>query len=41
VEKRAQAIDKIRVFTYVEAVARRAAFKSAVWQNVHRTAGEL
>ena len=40
-EKRAQAIDKITVFTYVEALACRAAFKSAAWQDVHRTAGEL
>ena len=40
-EKRAQAIDKITVFTYVQAVTCRAAFESAAWQGVHRTAGEL
>ena len=40
-EKRAETIDKILVFTYVQAVACRAAFKSAAWQDVHRTAGEL
>ena len=40
-EKRAEAIDKITVFTYVQAVACRAVFKFAAWQDVHRTAGEL